>query len=139
MPEKLEREIHFYPAYDKRDSGSNYGIGGVSIKFLLKGSKGTIQFYFTTNWYLKSVEDSIRYSRVIDYPMAFDIGYHAYKPQWKEQEVCFKDKKCEYLNDSLCYYDGSSLNAVPILEILIKEGHEAVWKIMEERYNELQG
>ena len=35
-----------------------------------------------------------------------------------------------------CYYDGSGLQACDMLELLIREGDEAVWAEMGRRYNE---
>lgn len=52
--EKFKREVHFSPAFDKRNDipSKNYGVGAVRIFFLLKGKKGTVQFQIGTNWYL---------------------------------------------------------------------------------------
>ena len=45
-------------------------------------------------------------------------------------------ESCPILGDKPCYYDGSGLRAEDVLQILIREGGEAVWKVMEESYAE---
>mgnify|MGYP000162019359 CR=1 FL=1 len=44
--------------------------------------------------------------------------------------------KCDYLDNCPCYYDGSSLNAEPVYQILLSFGEEAVWKYLEDYYHE---
>jgi hypothetical protein len=43
---------------------------------------------------------------------------------------------CPYLDGAPCFYDGSCLAANAMLKVLIAEGGEAVWKQLEERYND---
>jgi hypothetical protein len=38
-----------------------------------------------------------------------------------------------------CYYDGSTLAAQEYLEILIREGHEGLWKALEQKYEDTFG
>lgn len=40
---------------------------------------------------------------------------------------------CEYLGCP-CYYDGSSLNAERVFDILVEKGSDGVWKYLEEYY-----
>lgn len=141
--EKLVRSIEIFPAYDKRniDPEKNYGIHGVDIKFLLKGKKGVIQFVIYTNWHLKSVEkDLIQTCKSSGYcflkPLPADIGYHAYKPQWDGQEAM--QVNCKYLDGKPCYYDGSSLQAEEIFNIMVEKGHEVMWEELEKWYKDLK-
>jgi hypothetical protein len=159
MENKFERSVEFSPAFDGRparngglkewrtktmkpDDGTdhtNYGIGGVTIRFLLKGEKGVIQFLISTDWYPPHVQKSRHESidRHTDYfsikPDGYDVGYHSPVPMYEGQETV--SDSCEYLDGKPCYYDGSSLRADKwVKDILLKEGSGGVWKAMEEEY-----
>jgi hypothetical protein len=43
---------------------------------------------------------------------------------------------CEWLDGKPCYYDGSGLAAEEYFKLLVSEGSEAVWKKLEEYYEE---
>ncbi len=136
---KFERMIFFEPGWDKRDPNpsKNYGIGSASIKFLVRGNKGAIQFYLSAGWY----PHLIKMGRLEAYkmganssfaPMPLDIGYHAYEPQYEGQEM--SSDNCPYLDDKPCYYDGSTLRADQPFRILTEHGDEALWEFLEEEY-----
>jgi hypothetical protein len=129
----FERFIRFYPAYDKRsdDPLKDYGIHCVDIAFFLKGPQGVIQFVFSTGWYLPHI-DLGPALHSLHYPMGVDIGYHSPKPTYEGQTVSFDT--CEWMDGEPCYYDGSSLNADPILKRLIADGEDAVWEEMGKWY-----
>ena len=128
----LERIVEITPAFDKRhtDPKKDYGIGSVDMKFLLKGEKGVIQFVILTGWFLpqntKPVQDTSMY------PMAYDIGRHSYVPRYDDESPITQE--CPYLDGKPCYYDGSSLQAKKIFDVMVAEGGEAMWKEMEEYY-----
>lgn len=127
---KLERKIKLTPAYDKRhfDPKKNYGIGCVDMRFLVKGPEGVIQFAFMTGWFLpqnKNISTDM-------YPYAYDLGYHSYVPLYEGQPKMTDE--CPYLDGKPCYYDGTSLGAEGVLELLIKDGVEAVWEFLERDY-----
>ena len=141
----MNKIIEFGSAYDKRsdDPGKNYGIHGVDIRFVLKGNEGAVQFLLFTNWYLPHVIDEMiskpenRTSRMIKLffmPIPADLGYHSKKPRYESQEPI--SDNCEY-TDGVCYYDGSSLNAEPIYQVLLKEGSDGVWRKLEEYYKSI--
>ena len=128
----LKREVEVTPAFDKRnpDPKKNYGIGSVDIKFLLRGDKGVIQFWISTGWFLpqntKAMQDTSMY------PMAYDIGRHSYVPRRDDEKPI--SENCPYLDGKPCYYDGSSLQAKRIFEIMVSQGGEAMWDEMESYY-----
>lgn len=143
----FEKEIKFHPAYDKRDENpsKNYGIHGVEMRWLLKGTDGTVQFVVFTNWHLPHVmeeQDQRITNKIPDkvdlkvtyHPMPADVGYHSLKPMYEGQQPM--PQKCEYLNNQPCYYDGSGLHAQKVFEILVEKGSDAVWKYLEKYYNE---
>jgi len=140
----LERIVEFDPAYDKRNSepGKNYGIHSVTLRFLLKGELGAVQFVIHTGWQLPHVtkeQDEKALTMPLDagwlnvlfHPMAADLGYHSPSPMYDDQEPL--SQECPVLG-GVCYYDGSTLNAEPVFEILLKEGGEGVWSRLEEEY-----
>ena len=134
----MERRIEFYPAYDKRDPDptKSYGIGSVMVRFLLIGERGAIQFLFSSGWVLPHVAkeyEAMPGRNVADClkPMGFDLGYHSHTPMYEGQEL--QDENCDVLGGP-CYYDGSGLAADEVLQILITEGHDAVWERLEQEY-----
>lgn len=134
---KFKKNVYFTPAFDKRhvDPNKNYGIHCVDIRFVLKGENGAVQFSLFSGWFLPETEEEYK-AKGIDiknsYPMATDLGYHSYVPMYESQPQIID--KCEHLDGKPCYYDGSSLNAIPILERLLREGDKAVWEKLEEYY-----
>jgi hypothetical protein len=132
----LTRELVIRPAWDKRnpDPKKNYGIHCAGLCFYVKGPLGAVQFVMYTGWFLPQNAESMSSERLRSvYPMAADLGYHSPKPRHKGQTLAQKD--CEILH-SPCYYDGSGLNAEPIMAKLIAEGSEAVWQALEAYYVE---
>lgn len=128
MSEEFIKTITIYPAWDKRDPDphKNCGIGGAVLGFYLKGVNGVIQFTAGTGWYLPQNRS------VPSKPMAYDLGYHSYIPRYQNQTMM--TEKCEQLDGKPCYYDGSTLNAEPVFELLIAEGSGAVWRALENEY-----
>ena len=140
MP-KLERRIDFTPAFDRRnaDPKKNYGIHGVEMRWYLIGPRGVIQFVVYTGWMLPQIYEEEAYKsrdlsiiRTLSRPMAADLGYHSPIPKYEYQ---LKMEECQFFEGG-CYYDGSSLAADRILQLLIAKGGEAVWLEMEEYYLE---
>lgn len=141
----FKRIVEFGPAWDRRDPtpSKNYGIHGVELRMYLKGPKGAIQFVLYTNWHLPEVQEELdrkflaRPDSVglrVRAPMPADLGYHSPVPLWEGQEPM--SRECHVLGPGVtCYYDGSSLNAERIYEVLLREGSEGVWKELEEEYH----
>ena len=152
------QKIEFLPAWDKRSSDPkhNYGVHGVEIRWYLTGPKGIVQFVIYSNWMLPKVaaehrlstiediktgaytkaEDAGRLLRVLYEPMGADVGYHSPKPMFEDQtdRMDCPLLKAADLGDK-CYHDGSGLAALDMMDVLIKEGGEAVWKKLEEYYH----
>lgn len=145
---KLQRIVEFFPAWDKRHSqpSKNYGIHGAELLMLVLGDKGAIQFRVSTKWHLPAVQKELDQRTLAKsmtagldkfdisatyHPMATDLGYHSKLPMYEDQEVV--DTDCKWTGGP-CYYDGSGLNADPVLKLLIGQGSDAVWKRLEEEY-----
>ena|SRR3990167_2678637 len=126
----MKKTVEFLPAWDKRsaDPKENYGIHGAEMIWYLKGKCGVIQFRVMLNWYLPQNENDIPDPCRKAIPA--DIGYHSPTPQYEYQ----MPYKCDLLPEGQCYYDGSTLHAEKIFNILVAEGGEAVWKKLEEIY-----
>ncbi len=134
----MERRITFEPAFDRRDPdpSKNYGIHGVTLRFLLIGDAGAVQFVLYTGWYLPHVQEEFEkrgdFPRVLQSPMPADLGYHA-----KERPNDWVNHMdCDLVEGGKCYYDGSSLNAEPVYDTLVAEGSDGVWDKLEDYYRE---
>jgi hypothetical protein len=134
-----ERIVTFEPAFDRRDPNPaiNYGIHGVSLRFVLKGPEGAVQFLLYTNWQLPHVtaEQDAKprereYTHLSCHPLPADLGYHSPTPQYDGQT---RMDDCKYI-DGGCFYDGSSLNADPVYERLLREGDAGVWAALDDYY-----
>jgi hypothetical protein len=123
----LERIVHMYPAWDRRDKdpAKNYGISSVRIRMVLKGPKGATQFVLSTGWTLPHLPNGE--------PMGMDVGYHSPKPMYDGQTVM--DDNCDILGGP-CYYDGSTLQADDMFLLLVRSGSEYVWNELERRYRD---
>ena len=162
----FERIVEFEPAFDKRDSDptKDYGIHGVTLRMVLKGPEGAVQFVLYTNWQLPHVTAEMKEAGdkpdVLYRPLPADLGYHSPKPMYEGQHPIgsmdyslkgwdMKDLStipeakptgaftpCEYLDGKPCYYDGSGLNAERIFHVLLKEGSNGVWRELEEYYKQ---
>lgn len=140
MSDTLTRDFEIAAAYDKRPQ---YGQHCVDFRFYVKGPKGAVQFILYTGWYPhiipKPGTDWQELSRPIhlsehDNPMPADLGYHSPVPRYEGQEPM---ETCTVLPEGKCYYDGSTLNASRIFSIMVHEGGEAMWKALEEFYQEI--
>ncbi len=139
----MKKDISFDPAFDKRNSDPNldYGIQGVTIRFVLSGELGAVQFVLDTNWYLPHIQrEFIKEAHNKDEfwleaflcPQPVDVGYHSPVPLYDGQTIL--SESCPYLDGKPCYYEGSGLQAIKVFDILIKEGNSGVWKYLEKYY-----
>lgn len=147
MTEKtFERIVEFTPAFDKRSTNpkKDYGIGSMQIRFVLKGKYGAVQFLCGTNIYLPETIEEYKTKGVNGRRVnllddvndgsglrGWDLGYHSPRPTYEGQTIM--DENCKYTGGK-CYYDGSGLNAIPFVDVLIREGSEGIWKKLEEYY-----
>lgn len=132
--DKLERQVNFHAAFDKRDPNpsKNYGIHGMEILFVLKGPAGAVVWLIYTDWHVPSArKDLTGKSGLFDRPfMAADLGYHALVSQYEDQE----ERDCCYTSSGKCYYDGSGLNAELLVENFISQGEDYLWAALEAYY-----
>ena len=135
------REFILTAGYDKRDPdpSKNCGIGGAHLGFYYGNPvDGVVLFAMLTDWYPPTLarEMKSRRARTCDiFPMAAGLGYHSPAPRCEGQG----EMKCDRLEGDLCYYDGSGLNAQRVMDMLLTEGSEAAWKLIEEYWDDTFG
>jgi len=125
----MEHKIVITPAWDKRDSdpNKNYGIHCAEIIMSVQGELGVVEFVLFTGWYLPEN------TAALDKPFPADVGYHSISPRYEGQ---WRSKSCRHFDGRPCYYDGSTLAAQEVFDILVKEGSDGIWKKLEECYNQ---
>lgn len=149
---RFKRIVHVTPPFDKRHSNpkKNYGIGSLTIKFVIKGRKGCVQALISTHYYpLEVMEEQIKKEKGFGFPFkwaydnklkdtfeVWDIGYHSIKrPYYLEKD----NKRICDLNDcGYCYYDGSSLRGKDdkVGQIFMDKGEKGIWEYLEKYYEE---
>lgn len=138
----LERKIIWRPAFDKRhvEPGKNYGVHGVEIEFQLLGEAGGVVFRISTNWMLPHVQAESDARPLDENP---HLRYMFHKPQsagldghWKmpPYEGAYRYENCK-ITGGVCYCDGTSLTD-SVFNLLVEQGEEALWKRLEEAYEE---
>lgn len=112
-------------------------------------------------------EEGERQLRCFHRPLPADLGCHSPKPMYPDQKPMGAEKfdfdhmetlkglsgdikiptmvetgtftPCEYLDGHACYYDGSTLNAERIYQVLLTEGSAGVWRELREYYDSTFG
>jgi hypothetical protein len=144
----MKRQIKFIPGYDhivqpSKKYGKEFGRHGMEIRFYLIGKKGAMQFVMYTGWMPMIKKGEWGYEPTYKgmsssdlFPMAVDVGYHSHKRMYKGQTV--GSDKCGVIGGR-CFYDGSGLNAEPVMAKFLNKGEEALWKELEKYYKEIFG
>lgn len=130
------RRIEFEPGYDcmtalGEEAGRRcHGRHGMNVRFLLIGEEGAVQFLmYASDWLPGSIEHGhTRRDLPLMGAMAADLGHHWLRPVYEGEES--HGSKCEYLADAPCFYDGSGLNADPLLVAFFDSGPDAVWEYL---------
>jgi hypothetical protein len=147
--ETLKHSVDFIPGHDcisfecrwgKKScipgKDGSHGRGGLTVRFVTRGSKGAIQFVLYTGWTPQYIEkDCIgcRYFKVDgDFVMPADLGYHSKAPRYDGQTI--SQESCEYCDGEPCYYDGSGLQAYDAMYALVNGGDAALWAFLDARY-----
>jgi len=149
----FERTIDFMPAFDGRPGGppewrrpnmkpddgtphTDYGIGGVSIRFSLRGPLGGVTFSLLTDWYPPHVQRNGSHHEDVR-PTGAGVEYHSPVPHFEGQEARRGPGKCDMVPaGQSCFSDGSTLLADEwVTNILLPRGSAGVWAEMEKWYH----
>jgi hypothetical protein len=116
--------------------GGSHGVGGMQIRFIVKGDAGAVQFLVSTGWLPRAVskKDFLWESDELSsfFPSPVDLGYHSKTPRYEGQSSM---GKCEWCDGLDCYYDGSGLNAINAMYTLVNGGDAALWEFLEQYYH----
>ncbi len=132
----FKKTIRVFPAWDKRhpEPSKNYGIGCCHISFVLKGDNGAIHFDVFSGWYLPQQVSEHGQKQWKDWqPSGAQISYHSYIPRYEGQS---SSGECDWLDGKKCYSDTSFCYADEVFAALVSGGDEAMWKELEEFYND---
>ena len=136
------RRVEFEPGHDCIDDypkcwqtmgGGRHGRSGMRLRILLGSEEGIVQFVMSASDWLPGSLDSIGSTKdgVAKFGvMATDLGHHWTRPTYEGEYV--GQEACEFLHGASCFYDGSGLNAGPVLDRFLREGLDAVWESLEE-------
>lgn len=141
--EGFVRRIEFEPGYDcvsdyptcwNTMGGGRHGRHGMNLRFLLIAEEGAVQFLmYASDWLPGSVDfGSTKDGMNLVGTMAADLGHHWTRPVYEGQEA---QGACEYLHGATCFYDGSGLNAGPVMDRFFREGLDAVWDSLEDYHH----
>lgn len=139
----FERAVVFEPGFGRNPeegslpSSERYGRSAMSIRFLLRGDAGVVQFLMGTGWVPEKEEiGGWGYSDWVAHrPFSRDVGYHARTAHYEGQESM---GQCEYLGAE-CFYDGSGLLAEEVMADFFDRGERAVWERLHRYYDRTFG
>lgn len=139
---EFTRRVTFEAGYDHRAfpeacGGGGHGQHGMTVRFVLLGAAGATQFVFNLSHFVpgNASRGKVRTGHsAVEAAYAVDLGYHWPTPRY-EGQTSFD---CDVLAAGQCFYDGSGLNADPILEQFLAGGPPAVWAALGSYYRELQ-
>lgn len=140
-PDGLEESVQFTPGYNCADrSMQGHGVHGMEIAWYLRGPAGAAQFKLFTDWIPGTRSRGHGLSRLgrndtwMLYPMGVDVGYHARRAQYEDQEPIHDD--CPIIGGS-CWYDGSGMRAETLVTQFTVLGEHVIWAELEAVYQRL--
>lgn len=134
------RSVHFQPGYDcmtfHGDAAGRrcHGRHGMELRFFLTGEEGAVVFaMYASDWLPGSIDaiGSTRRGLPLVGAMAADLGHHWLRPCYEGET---NNGPCDFLHGAECFYDGSGLNAEPVLARFFEHGLDAVWEDLEDYY-----
>lgn len=147
--EKLTRRIRLRPGHNCIDfmckhgskdclpgKGGSHGLHGMHVEMGVVGRHGAIVFSFCLIGMIPGrMKDGRFQSNSLDESVvAWDLGFHANHPVYDKTDKPLTDD-CEWTGGGKCWYDGSTLNAEPVLGLLAEQGEEPVWEFLEGVYS----
>jgi hypothetical protein len=140
----FEYRIDFMPGYDhwrKPEYGCDHGRHGMEMVWLVIGPLGAVQWKVVALDWMPGAVDEMGIARGahsgdLGAIYSADLGYHSPKPLSEYQAEWGRDD-CDLLPGGVCFYDGSGLNAGPILAEFLAHGPHAVWAALTAYYREV--
>lgn len=133
------RQVHMQPGYDCMNFHGDeagrkcHGRHGMEIRFFLIGEEGAVVFaMYASDWLPGSIEyGHTSRSTPLFGAMAADLGHHWLRPVYEGET---ENGPCDFLHGAECFYDGSGLNAEPVMVRFFDHGMDAVWEDLEDYY-----
>lgn len=121
----MERRMVITPGFDTADRGKHC----CDLRMYVVGDKGAVTFVLYTGFDVPSARG---HGCEHLFPLPADLGYHSNVPLYDGHELM--SDSCEVLGGP-CYYDGSTLAADAIYDLLTISGSDAVFERLEELYH----
>jgi hypothetical protein len=121
--EALICEIAVSPAH--KQFTPFYSQSGVTITFIVRGEKGVVSLMVGTGWYA----DSEFHCK----PSGSDLSFHS-AVRLPDMQEC-PGETCTYLGNVKGYRYTSGLVAQMLVDVMIKQGSEGVFKYLEAYYH----
>ena len=115
----IETNIYITPA-----EGSD-----CQLTFVYKSRKGAVSAQMSTGWHMQRDAESRFFPRVVE------RGKHSYVRQTEGDYW----GACQYLDDGICYYDGTGSGGIDISVALLEGGTESVWHLLANYYFDVYG
>lgn len=125
----FERLVSFEPAFERRHANpaQDYGIGSVTLRFVLRGEHGAVDWLLFTNWYLPETRANLGDEFPTPGPQV--LTYHSLR----EEDGPYQGP-CAYLDGRTCYMSTQYYAADSVLERLLREGDAGVWAALADAY-----
>lgn len=156
----MERRIGFEVGYDhlafpEACGGGGHGRHGMGLRFTLAGPAGAVYWLMNMPQWLPgntgrslgdvpAVPGGVSAVVPVTAPGLADArpymrGHHSPRPLWSDPDDPPEPSACHLLPGGACYSDGSSLDAIPVLDAFLAHGPMAVWAALARYYQELFG
>lgn len=112
----LTKTITFEPAVDDRNQGQR----GVTIRFVISGERGAVEFVLLTSWVLPATPPLS--NQALPAPGIGQVLIHNLREDDGESSG-----PCRYLNDVPCFVAHDATAADVVLDRLLRTGSPGVW------------
>lgn len=150
---KLERLVRVSPAWDRRSPNprQDYGWRGMDLHWILRGSKGAVEWTVGTNWVVQAMVPEtqswndawLMYWRGQSDRQTLIAHAYVHQPQYPEGYL--HGGVCEYLETEWCYcneirvFGEGAVQARDLYWILVEQSDAAFWAAMQPYYDQLAG
>lgn len=122
-PDGFVRSVYFEPGF-VCPVPRLHGRHGMQLRFTLGTHEGVTQLVLSLSDWLPNSVGLLGDIAGKHGTMSADLGHHWPAPTYEGEH---RHETCEYLSGGSCWYDGSGLNAGPVLHTLVTDGIDAMW------------